>query len=147
MPSAGAQALGEIYFAECQMYALGKVSPLPSASLRHSAKLEFCRVPGGGTRQRLNAVSHPNVRRTAGARAGHVHGLCRVRTRRHSVKFNLCRVPYFADGQHSAKCGHAVCHVFAECPRPGTRQTSSLPSARGLALGKGRDTQQLWVFR
>ena len=120
---------------------------LPSASCGHSAKIDLCRVPRVDTRQRLNAVSHPNGRRTAGARAGHVRGLCRVRARWHSAKSNGCRVPYFADGQLSAKLGHAVCHVFAECPLAGTRQRSCLPSARGPALGKGRDTRQLLVFR
>ena len=120
---------------------------LPSASCGHSAKIDLCRVPRVDTRQRLNAVSHPNGRRTAGARAGHMRGLCRVRARWHSAKSNGCRVPYFADGQLSAKLGHAVCHVFAECPLAGTRQRSCLPSARGLALGKGRDTRQLLVFR
>ena len=113
----------------------------------HSAKIDLCRVPRVDTRQRLSAVSHPNGRRTVGARAGHVRGLCRVRARWHSAKSNGCRVPYFADGQLSAKLGHAVCHVFAECPLAGTRQRSCLPSSHGLSLGKGRDTRQLLVFR
>ena len=113
----------------------------------HSTNIDLCRVPRVDTRQRLNAVSHPNGRRTAGARAGHVRGLCRVRARRHSAKVSICRVPYFVDGQHSAKCGHAVCHIFAECPLAGTRQSWSLPSVCGLALGKARDTRQFWIFR
>ena len=49
---------------------------LPSASCGHSAKINLCRLPRVDTRQRLNAVSHPNGWRTAGARAGHVRGLC-----------------------------------------------------------------------
>jgi len=97
---------------------------LPSASCGHSAKIDLCRVPRVDTRQRLNAVSHPNGRCTAGARAGHVRGLCRVRARWHSAKSNGCRVPYFADGQLLTKLGHAVCHVFAECTLAGTRQRS-----------------------
>ena len=87
----------------------------------HSAKEA---LPSANTRQRLNAVSHPNGRRTAGERDGHVRGLCRVRARWHSAKSNGYRVPYFADGQLSAKLGHAVCHVFAECTLAGTRQRS-----------------------
>ena len=118
----------------CRVSAVGNVL--------HSAKIDLCRVPRVDTRQRLNAVSHPNGRRTAGAHAGHVRGLCRVRARWHSAKSNGCRVPYFADGQLSAKLGHTVCHVFAECPLAGTRQRSCLPSARGMALGNGRDTWQ-----
>ena len=120
---------------------------LPSASCGHLANIDLCRVPHVDTRQRLNAVSHPNGLRTAGACAGHVRGLCRVQARWHSAKSNGCRVPYFVDGQLSAKLGHAVCHMFAECPRSGTRQRSSLPSARGLALGKPVDTRHLCVFR
>ena len=119
---------------------------LPSACWSHSATCLLCRVPEGGTRQRLNAISPPDGRRTAGARAGHVHGLCRVPLGQHSAKETLCRVPCFADGRHSVKPGHAVCQFFAECPWPGTRQTTSLPSARSLALGKGRDTRQIRVF-
>ena len=114
---------------------------------RHSAKYPLCRVPGGGTRQRLDAISPTNGRRTAGARAGHVRRLCRVPPGQHSAKETLCRVPCFADGRHLVKPGHAVCQIFAECPWPGTRQTTSLPSARGLALGKAADTRQLCVFR
>jgi len=51
-------------------------------------------------------------------------------------KDELCRVPFVADGRHSVMFWHAVCHIFAECPLSGTRQSASLPSARGLALGK-----------
>ena len=98
--------------AECPLPALGEVVYLPSASWRHSAKINGRQTAG-----------------TAVARAGHVRGLCRVRARWHSAKSNGYRVPYFADGQLSAKLGHAVCHVFAECPFAGTRQRSCLPSA------------------
>ena len=115
--------------------------------LQHSAKLLLCRVPGGGTRQRLDAISPPNGRRTAGARAGHVRRLCRVPPGQHSAKVTVCRVPFVADSRHSAKLGHAVWQMFAECSWHGTWQTTSLPSARVLALGKGRDTRQIWVFR
>ena len=93
---------------------------------RHSAKYPLCRVPGGGTRQRLDAISPPNGRRTAGARAGHVR--------------RICRVPFVADSRHSAKLGHAVWQMFTECSCPGTRQSTSLPSVRVLVLGKGQDT-------
>ena len=129
-------------FAEYLSYSTrqNKICRVPGS--RHSAKYLLCRVTGGGTRQRLDAVSPPNVRRTAGARAGHVRGLCRVPPGQHSAKETLCRVPCFADGRHSVKPGHAVCQIFAECPWPGTRQITSLPSARSLALGKGRDTRQ-----
>ena len=120
---------------------------MPRARPTHSAMFPLCRVPAGGTRQRVDAVSPPDGRRTAGARAGHVRGLCRVPLGQHSAKETLCRVPCFADGRHSVKPGHAVCQIFAECPWPGTRQTTSLPSARSLALGKGRDTRQIRVFR
>jgi len=120
---------------------------LPSVKWRHSANYPLCRVPGGGTRQRLDAISPTNGRRTAGARAGHVRWLCRVPPGQHSAKGTVCRVSFFADGRHSAKLGHAVWQMFAECSWRGTRQTTSLPSARVLALGKGRDTRQIWVFR
>ena len=103
-------------FAESQTSALSKVSSLPSACWRHSATCLLCRVPEGGTRQRLNAVSPPDGRRTAGARARHVHELCRLLLGQHSAKETLCRVPCFADGRHSVKPGHAVCQFFAECP-------------------------------
>ena len=115
--------------------------------LQHSAKLLLCRVPGGGTRQTLDAVSPRNGRRTAGARVGHVCSLCRVPPSQHSAKVTCCRVPLFADGRRSATLVYAVWQMFAECSLPGTRQTMSLPSARVLALGKGRDTRQIWVFR
>ena len=146
MPSPWAPALGKRNYAESQANALGNVSPLPSASWRHSAKSELCRVPGGGTRQRLNAVSSTDGRRTAGA-CGHARRLCRVPPGQHSAKVTRCRVLLFADGRHSANPGHAVCRFFAEYPRPGTRQTTSLPSACGLTLGKGLDTWQIVVFR
>ena len=133
-------------FLLCRVPARGTVSSLPSACWRHSATCLLCRVPEVGTRQRLNAVSPPDGRRTAGARAGHVRGLCRVPPGQHSAKETLCRVPCFADGRHSVKPGHAVCQIFAECPWPGTRQTTSLPISRSLALGKGRDTRQIRVF-
>ena len=121
----------------------------------------LCRVPPTGTqrsfifaecrpcstRQNLTVVSHLNGRRTAGARAGHVRSLCRVPPGQHSAKGTCCRVPLFADGRHSAKLWYAVWQMFAECSLHGTRQTISLPSARVLALGKGRDTRQIWVFR
>ena len=42
--------------------------------LQHSAKLLLCRVPGGGTRQTLDAVSHL----TGGARRARVLGTCAV---------------------------------------------------------------------
>ena len=113
--------------------ALGKITPLPSARWWHSANT-WRRQP-------------PNGRRMAGVRAGHVRSLCRVPPGQHSAKGTCCRVPLFADGRHSATFGYAVWQMFAECSLPGTRQTMSLPSARVLALGKGRDTRQIWVFR
>jgi len=67
--SAWAPALGKRNYAESQANALGNVSPLPSASWRHSAKSELCRVPGGGTRQSLNAVSPTDGQRACWARA------------------------------------------------------------------------------
>jgi len=114
---------------------------------RHSAKYPLCRVPGGGTRQRLDAISPPNGRRTAGARAGHVRRICRVPPGQHSAKVTVCRVPFVADSRHSAKLGHALWQMFAECSCPGTRQSTSLPSVRVLVLGKDQDTRQILVFR
>ena len=96
----------------------------------------LCRVPPTGTRrnlvfaecrpcstrQKLMAVSHPEGRRTADARAGHVSRLCRVLAR-----------------WHSAKARYAEC---LSLPTGRTRQSfgmpcaTSLPSARCLALGK-----------
>jgi len=100
-------------------------------------------VPPPGSQQTLDAVSPPpNGRRMAGARAGHGRSLCRVPPGQHSAKGTCCRVPLFAEGRHSATLGYAVWQMFAECSLPGTRQTMSLPSARVLALGKGRDTRQ-----
>jgi len=120
---------------------------MPRARPTHSATFPLCRVPGGGTRKILNAVSPTDGRRTAGARAGHMRRLCRVPLVQHSAKVTRYRVLLFADGRHSANPGHAVCRFFAECPRPGTRQTTSLPSACGLTLGKGLDTRQILVFQ
>ena len=118
---------------------------LPSASCGHSAKIDLCRVPRVDTWQRLNAVSHPNGRRTAGTRTGHVLGLCRVRARWHSAKSNVCRVPYFADGQLSAKLGHAVCHVFAECPWSGTRQRPRHSAIIGFPVVRQRRCLIPWT--
>ena len=107
----------------------------------HFAECHLC-----STRQRITAVRHPDGRRTAGACWARDLSLPSARLPALD-KGSVCRVPFFADGQHSAKCGHAVCHMFAECPRSGTRQRSSLPSARDLALDKPVDTRYLCVFR
>ena len=48
----------------------------------------------------------------------------------------VCRVAFVADGRHSAKLGHAMWQMFTECSCPGTRQTTSLPSARVLHSAK-----------
>ena len=121
--------------------ALGDISTLLSASWRHSAIFHLCQGPAGGTRQRVDAVSPL----TGGAWRARVLGTC--------SGFAECRPTstrqrsHIAECLHSATPGHAVCQISAECPCPGTRQTTSLPSARGLALGKDRDTRQLSVFR
>jgi len=147
LPSARLQALGETKLAECLKKTLSEVQSLPRASRPHSAKFDLCRVPAVGTRQKLTAVRHPQ-------RPAHGGSACWARElplpsagKAALGKDNICRVSLFADGQHSAKVGHAVCHMFAECCASGTRQSSSLPSACGLALGKDGDTRQLCVFR
>ena len=135
------------YFAEYLSSSTRQKKICREPGSRHSAKYPLCRVPGGGTRQRLDAICPPNGRRTVGARAGHVRRICRVPPGQHSAKVTVCRVPFVADSRHSAKLGHAVWQMFAECSCPGTRQSTSLPSVRVLVLGKGQDTRQIWVFR
>ena len=96
--------------------------------------LGFAECHGFRTRQRLTTIRYTDGRRTAGARAGHVHGLCRVRAQWHSAKIKYAECPRFADSRHSAKFGHAVCHVFAECCGVGTQQ-------------RGVGTRQMCGFR
>ena len=75
---------------------------------RHSAKYPLCRVPGGGTRQRLDAISPP----TGVARRARVLGTCAGFAECHSL-------PTAGTRQSSGMpCGRC------------------LPSARVLALGK-----------
>ena len=119
---------------------------LPSASCGHSAKIDLCRVPRVDTRQRLNAVSHPNGGRACWARARSLPSagpvalgkeqwlpsaiLCRrpalgeVRACRVP---RVCRVPF---GWHSAKI------VFAECPWSGTRQRPRHSATIGFPIVK-----------
>ena len=125
MPSACAPALGKRSFAESHASALGNISTLPSASWRHSAIFHLCRVLAGGTRQKVDAVSPPDGRRTAGARAGHVLGLCRVPPNQHSAKEPRCIV---------AECLDLPRACIRQ--RPGMPCARFLPSVRGLALGK-----------
>jgi len=80
---------------------------LPRATQAHSATFLLSRVPAGETRQyftfaecqlealgkKLTPSAPPDGRRTAGARAGHVLGLCRVLPNQHSAKEPRCRVP------------------------------------------------------
>jgi len=95
---------------------------LPSVKWRHLANYPLCRVPGGGTRQRLDAISPL----TGGARRACVLGTC--------AGFAECRRASTRQRGQFAEC-HSL-------PTAGTRQSSSmpcgkcLPSARGLALGK-----------
>ena len=115
LPSARLQALGETKLAECLKKTLSEVQSLPSASRPHSAKFDLCRVPAVGTRQKLTAGAQPE--RVLGTWAAFAEcGKAAL------GKDNICRVSLFADGQHSAKVGHAVCHMFAECCASGTRQ-------------------------
>ena len=128
---------------------------LPRARPAHSAKFLLYRVLAGGTRQHVSLAECQKVALgkdltssaplTGGARRARVLCTC--------AGFAECRWDstrqrsHIAECLHSATPGHAVCQISAECPRPGTRQTTSLPSARGLALSKDRDTRQLSVFR
>ena len=103
---------------------------------RHSAKYPLCRVPGGGTRQRLDAISPPQ-RASHGGRAcwararalpsavGPALGkgdtlpsalLCR---RPALGKARACRVPDFC---RVPVAWHSANNIFAECPLSGTRQ-------------------------
>ena len=102
---------------------------LPSAGHRHSAKFTLCRVPSFQHSAKDNGRQAP-WRPAHGRHACWARDLSLPSARLLTLsKVWVCRVPFFADGQHSVKCGHAVCHIFAECPRSGTRQSSSLPSA------------------
>jgi len=120
---------------------------LPSAEHRHSAKFTLCRVPPFQHSAKDNGRQAP-WRPAHDGHACWARDLSLPSARLPALdKGSVCRVPFFADGQHSAKCGHVVCHMFAECPRSGTQQRSSLPSARDLALGNPVDTRHLCVFR
>jgi len=135
---------------------------LPRATQAHSTTFLLCRVPAGDTRQyftvaecQLEALGKeltPSAPLTGDARRARVLGTC--------SGFAECRPASTRQRRHVAECldlptactrqrpsMHSANHIFADCPRPGTRQTTSLPSARGLALGKDRDTRQLSVFR
>ena len=96
----------KIWFAECQKMTLGKGASLPSVRRRHSAKEPLCQVAGEDTRQRINDGCRPL---TAAA---------------------LCRVLLFDTRQTWSLTSVILCRVF------GTRQTTFLPSAFSLALGK-----------
>jgi len=90
---------------------------LPRDTQAHLATFLLCRVPAGGTRQKVDAVNPPDGQRTADARAGHMLG--------------LCRVPPTSTRQRS--------HV-AECldlPRACIRQRPSMPCARFLLSVRG----------
>ena len=109
---------------------------MPRARPTHSATFPLCRVPAGGTRQRVSFAEcqvealgkglTPSATLTAGARRAHVLGTCAA----------------YAECWPS---GTRQRSIFAECSslsRASTRQNlvmpyaGCLPSALALALGK-----------
>ena len=109
---------------------------MPRARPMHSATFPLCRVPAGGTRQRVSfaecqveALSKdltPSAPLTGGARQARVLGTC--------AGFAECRLASTRQRWRVAEC----CYL----PTAGTRQipdmlcAAFLPSTRGLALGK-----------
>ena len=111
-----------------------KICRVPGS--RHSAKYPLCRVPGGGTRQRLDAISPPQRASHGGracwARAPDLPSAARpalgkgdslpsaIRCRQPALgKARACRV---ADVCRVLVSWHSAKHIFAECPCSGTRQ-------------------------
>ena len=80
---------------------------VPAKDTRQNIRFAECHLCS--TRQRITAVRHPDGRRACWAR-----DLSLPSARLLALdKGSVCRVLFFADGQHSVKCGHAVCHMFA----------------------------------
>ena len=99
---------------------------MPRARATHLATFPLCRVPAGGTRQRLNAVSPTDGRRACWARAQALPSAAGIALgkgdtwpsallcRRPALgKARACRVPVFC---RVPVAWHSANNIFAECP-------------------------------
>ena len=137
-------ALGKHCFAECLKRTLGKSSTLLSAYRGHSANRALHRLSDVVHTIKSNTVS-PTHGQHIGAGAPILPSVGPKALGKGILYYHVCL--FFAECRHSANLGYAVCQAFAEFLVSGTRQRTSLPSARGLALGNGKSTRQSTVFR